>query len=61
MKLINFPDPKGADEMAEAARSLHVMYKAYVDAGFTRPQAMDIILTMLRASLAQAAGPNKGA
>jgi hypothetical protein len=62
MKLINFPDtPKPAEDMTEAARGLFATYKAYVEAGFTRQQAMDIILCMLRASLTQAPGPNKGA
>lgn len=60
MKLINFPNPKATQDMTEAARGLHTMYKAYVDAGFTKQQAMDIILTMLRASLSNGT-PLKGA
>lgn len=59
MKLINFPNqPDSANR--EAASSLYGLYKAYVDVGFTKQQAMDIILTMLRASLANPS-PNKGA
>lgn len=49
MKLINFPNQPNAN-MDEAAKSLYSMYRSYVDAGFEKRQAMDILLTMIRAS-----------
>lgn len=42
-------DPIGP--LAEAAISLHELFKAYIDAGFTEGQAMFLIAVLLQDSL----------
>lgn len=38
-------------ELAAAAAQLHEVYLAYIEAGFTEPQAFDLVKTILASSL----------
>jgi len=38
-------------ELAAAAAQLHELYTAYIDAGFTEPQAFDLIKTVMLGSV----------
>lgn len=38
----------GENELLEAAVQMHNMYKAYIKAGFTEKQAMELLVGMIR-------------
>ncbi|WP_289009138.1 hypothetical protein [uncultured Thermomonospora sp.] len=38
-------------ELAKAAIQLHELFKAFLDAGFTEPQAMQLVCTALTAGI----------
>lgn len=40
-------NPFGITQMQQGAAATHEMFTAYVDAGFTREEAMQIVLTMI--------------
>ncbi len=48
------PDP--LTELAKGAVSAHEMFMAYVDAGFSRPEALQIIVGILTAGLGRPNG-----
>lgn len=60
MQLLPMPD-RPSDEEAQrgAARATFAMYRSYVDAGFDRHQAMQIVLELLRTAAAQQSPPKK--
>jgi hypothetical protein len=39
-------------ELAKGAAQIHEMFTAYVDAGFSRPEALQIIIGVLTAAMA---------
>lgn len=47
------PKREPSAEQRQGAIGLHEIYTAHVEAGFTKQQAMDIVLEMVRASIAQ--------
>lgn len=49
----------GFGENAEAARSTHELFMAYVDAGFSRQEALAIIIGMLGSMASAAATQGK--
>jgi hypothetical protein len=54
MQLLPMPDrPSDVEAQRDAARATYTMYRSYVDAGFDKHQAMQIVLELFRASLAQ--------
>lgn len=58
MQLLPLPDRPSDDEaQRDSARAMHAMYRSYVDAGFDKHQAMQIVLELLR--LATAPSPKK--
>lgn len=59
MQLLPMPDrPSDVDAQREAAQAMFAMYRSYVDAGFDKHQAMQIVLELLRCSMA-ASTPKK--
>lgn len=59
MKLLPMTPANPDETHAEAARQMFSMYRAYVDAGFDKRQAMDIVLEILRASMAAQQPPKR--
>lgn len=47
------PHREPSSDNRQIAAALHEMFVAYVEAGFTEQQAMDIVLTLLRAQVPQ--------
>jgi hypothetical protein len=46
------PEPEDPiTQLAAAAAQLHELYASYIEAGFTEPQAFDLVKTILAASL----------
>ena len=60
MQLLPMPPKPAPDEaQRESAQAMYAMYRSYVDAGFDKHQAMQIVLELLRTSLAAAQPPKK--
>lgn len=54
MQLLPMPDrPSDIESQREAARATFTMYQSYVEAGFDKHQAMQIVLELLRTVAAQ--------
>ncbi len=46
------PDPEDPiTQLAAAAVQLHELYSSYIEAGFSEPQAFDLVKTILAASM----------
>ena len=52
------PDP--LTELAKGAAQIHEMFTAYVGAGFTRPEALQIIIGVLTAGMATSVSGGRG-
>lgn len=59
VKLLPMTPPSTDEAKAEAAKSLFEMYRSYVDAGFDKRQAMEILLEMIRASVGSPQPPKR--
>lgn len=60
MNLLPMPPKPAPDEaQREGAESLHAMYRSYLDAGFDKRQAMEILLEMIRCSMAASSPPKR--
>lgn len=59
VKLLPMPTVTPDESQREAARATYAMYRSYVEAGFDKHQAMQIVLELLRTSLATPQPPKR--
>jgi len=59
MQLLPMPERSADDNNRAAAQATYAMYRSYVDAGFDKRQAMEIVLELLRAGMAAQQPPKR--